>query len=258
MTPDPALQFYEQLASDYHLIFADWKESVQKQGEILDHIIRAQMSFVPSSVLDCSCGIGTQAIGLAMRGYQVHATDLSPTAVERAAIEAKSFGVSLTFGVADLRDLDTVVSGSFDVVLSCDNALPHLLSREDLLLAAHSMKSKLKPDGLLLVSIRDYDSIVAEKPCSTTPQIIDTPSGRRIVFQVWDWLKDGRTYQIHQFIIRQTQEKWNTAHYTTLYRTLLRDELGQILQDVGFKKLDWLMPSISGYYQPIVVAHNSF
>jgi methylase of polypeptide subunit release factors len=48
-----------------------------------------------STVLDCACGLGTQAIGLARRGCTVHATDLSPAAIARAARDAESFGAAL-------------------------------------------------------------------------------------------------------------------------------------------------------------------
>ncbi len=33
-------QFYDQFANDYQLIFADWKQAVERQGEILDAFIR--------------------------------------------------------------------------------------------------------------------------------------------------------------------------------------------------------------------------
>src|SRR5919199_146179 len=142
---ESAQSFYDDLADDYHLIFGDregWERQVCRQGEVLDGLIRAEMGTEPLSVLDCSCGIGTQAIGLALHGHEVHATDLSPESVERASREAKTFGVPVTFGVADFRALDAQVAGTFDVVISCDNALPHLLSSEDLLLAARSIWAK--------------------------------------------------------------------------------------------------------------------
>src|SRR5437868_676453 len=100
------LQFYEGLADEYHLLFADWREEVIMQGEALDTLIRRLVGPSASTVLDCACGIGTQAIGLAKRGYTVYATDFSPTAIERAAREAASFGVALTFTIADFRALD--------------------------------------------------------------------------------------------------------------------------------------------------------
>ena len=128
------LDFYNRLAGDYHLIFEDWDTSVKRQGKVLDRIIQSQLGISRNnlSVLDCSCGIGTQAIGLALLGYNVHATDLSPKAVSRAEREAVRLGANLTFGVADFRTLNDQIKGDFDVIISCDNSLPHLLDDRDL------------------------------------------------------------------------------------------------------------------------------
>src|SRR4051812_6471810 len=166
--PDSVTGFYDGMADAYHLLFADWDASVRRQGTILDRLISGQIGAAPHTVLDCSCGIGTQAIGLALRGYQVHGTDISSAAVERAEREAVRVGATLTTGVADLRALDTV-PGTYDVVLSCDNALPHLLTDDDLGRAATGMWSRLRPGGLLVVSIRDYDALSAEKPRAELP-----------------------------------------------------------------------------------------
>lgn len=43
-------------------------------------------------MLDASCGIGTQAIGLARAGFTVTATDISLVSVERCAREAAAAG----------------------------------------------------------------------------------------------------------------------------------------------------------------------
>jgi SAM-dependent methyltransferase len=254
--PDPTLQFYQSLASDYHLIFADWQRSVRWHGEVLDEIIRASLGGPPDSLLDCTCGIGTQAIGLALRGYTVHATDLSPAAVERARREAASLGASLTFGVADLRTLATQVPGTFEVVIACDNALPHLLGDEDLSEAVRNIYAKLQTDGLFLASIRDYDQLRAEKPRSTSPRVFDDPGGRRIAFQVWDWSEDGSTYLVHLFILREGEGDWQVKHFATHYRALLRHELSRTLREAGFTEIEWQMPAESGYYQPVVKARK--
>ncbi len=254
---DSVMQFYDQLAGAYHLIFADWRQAIRRQGGVLDEIIRHQLEGAPLSVLDCSCGIGTQAIGLAERGYRVHGTDISAAAVGRAKREAELAGVEITFGVADLRALDTQIDGRFEIVMSCDNALPHLLSAEDVRLAVHNMGAKLRDGGLLLVSARDYDALVAERPRSTLPRVFDDADGRRVVFQVWDWLDDGRTYTVTQFILHEKKEgAWETNSYATRYRALSRHELDEVLDDEGFSDVTWLMPDESGYYQPIVTARK--
>ena len=253
---DPVARFYDDLASDYDLRFADWKTSVLWQGEVLDKVIRGQIAPGSLAVLDCACGIGTQAIGLAARGYRVYATDISPAAVSRAGEEAASFGVPLTTGSADLRTLASQVPGEFDVVLACDNALPHLLTEDELLLAVRNMRAKTRRRGLLLTSIRDYDQIVTQRPRSELPRVFDGPDGRRIVFQVWDWEGDGRTYMFHLFIVRHVGSGWRTAHRAARYRALLREELSGILREARFSDVRWLMPDESGYYQPLVVARN--
>src|SRR5215468_9252965 len=86
---DEALAFYDQLAAQFHLVYGDWRgRAVPHQGAVFDAVLRAALGPGPFTVLDCACGIGTQAIGLALLGHQVHATDLSPRAVDRAAREA--------------------------------------------------------------------------------------------------------------------------------------------------------------------------
>lgn len=251
---DEVRAFYDQFAESYHLIFADWRASVARQAAILDQVIQDELGAGPHRILDCACGIGTQAIGLASLGHRIHATDLSSAAVARAEREALAAGVSLTFGTADMRTLEQQVPGTYDVVLACDNALPHLESDRDLRLAAANMASKLRPGGLFLASIRDYDHLIQTRPGSDMPRVFDSPDGRRITFQVWDWSPDGNAYQVHQFLLQQTGDGWRTDHLETPYRALLREDLGVALETAGFELLRWHAPDASGFYQPIVTA----
>jgi len=78
------LDFYESLADYYHLIFEDWDRSIHQQAKVLDLLISRELSGRPLKILDCACGIGTQALGFASLGHQVVASDLSATEVRRA------------------------------------------------------------------------------------------------------------------------------------------------------------------------------
>ena len=241
----------------YHLIFANWRDAVVHHGEILDKLIRTQINVSSAtSLLDCSCGIGTQAIGLALRGYRVHASDISAKAVERAKKEAQALNAPVTFSVADFRYLDKQVEGIYTVVLSCDNSLPHLLTDDDILMAIRSMRTKLEKDGLLLISIRDYDRIVREKPRVDLPRVFDSDEGRRIPFQVWDWDAAGIAYIVHHFIIKQAGTAWETLYHQTHYRALQRAELTHFLEEAGFNDIRWHMPHESAYFQPVVTVRK--
>jgi SAM-dependent methyltransferase len=245
------LGFYEGLASEYHLMFADWKEEILRQGVILDEFIRRHFGSEARTVLDCACGIGTQAIGLATRGYTVHATDLSPQAVERAAREAGAMGSSITWGVADFRALELTIHDTFDVVICLDNAVSHLLADDDLKLlsAEPGVLTSLK---LGLPGV--YSQAGSDLPRGTVPRVFDDADGRRIAFQVWDWNVGGKSYTINQFFVRQVEGEWRTSHHSTQFRALLRDELGSILKTAGFNEIKWHMPEESKFYQPIVSA----
>src|SRR5712671_7650069 len=110
-------RFYNELSDVYHLIYPDWEQSMGRQASVLDSIIRERLGTGIKSVLDTSCGIGTQALGLAQSGYMVTGSDTSPLAIERAQREAEKRSLRITFGVADMRRCDEAHTGQFDVVL---------------------------------------------------------------------------------------------------------------------------------------------
>lgn len=249
-------QFYDSLAASYHLIFADWRASVTRQGGILSGLIGHHLGDSQKRVLDCACGIGTQACGLALNGYSVHGTDLSPQAIEEAKHNAQSFGLEMTFGVADFRELEQHVSGTFDAVICCDNSIAHLHTEDDLARAFRSMAAKVAPGGLLMVSLRDYDKAIQEKPRSTLPAVAEREDGRSIVFQVWDWAEDSKSYMLNHFTVRQNGDGWQTMCNVSHLRAWKRSEVTAALARTNLTGITWHMPESSGYYQPIVMAHN--
>jgi len=246
-------KFYDDLADDYHLIFENWEKSCQRQAQILDKIIRGFIKGKRSSkkLLDCSCGIGTQSLGLAQKGYEVWATDISSKAIHRAKKEAKKCGVEIQFAVADMRELSSKLKEKFDIIISCDNSLPHIVEKKDVLLALKNIYSQLETGGSFVASIRDYDAILKQKPSSTSPAIFD--NGKRIVFQTWKW-KSENVYDLHHFILSKQKTGWETKVRTTQYSALLRSEISDLLKKIGFTKIIWKMPNKTKYYQPIVIA----
>ncbi|MGH3759278.1 class I SAM-dependent methyltransferase [Actinophytocola sp.] len=205
----------------------------------------------PATLYDCTCGIGTQALPLAAKGFRVNGSDLSAAAVERARAEARERGVDVRLDVADVRALP---SRRFDAVLACHNSLPHLLTDADLAAAVRSVRGCLDPGGLFLASIRDYDAILRDGTSGVMPVVHGTGARRRIVGQAREWAPDRRTVEINVFILRPKGDGWTTAVRSTTYRTLRRDELTTVLTAGGFDEVRWLMPAESGYYQPVVLA----
>jgi glycine/sarcosine N-methyltransferase len=234
------------------LIFDDWHRAIERQARILNPLLVTQLPGRPLKILDCACGIGTQAIGLAEFGHKVTASDLSEAAVTRARHEAKSRGVDISFFVSDMTILAEIVGNDFDVVAALDNALPHL-SSEQVRRTVRAIGSKLGPNGRFIASIRDYDALIAQKPAMQQPAFYGRKGERRIVHQVWDWIDTAR-YVVHLYITEESNGTWSTHHFASEYRCILRRELSNELESAGFTDVRWLMPDESGYYQPIVLA----
>lgn len=242
-------EFYDSLAGDYDRMFADWWTSARGQGDVLDRLFRAHGHAPGATVLDCTCGIGTQALPLAALGYRVTGSDLSPGAVERARAEAERRGIRLTLGVSDVRALD---AGRFDVVLSGDNSLPHLRTDPDLAAALAAIHRSVRPGGLFVASVRDYDALARDRVTGVMPTAHEQDGGRRVVGQAWTWSDDMRTVTFDLFMLDQHGADWHTTVRTTTYRAWRRAELTHAIESAGFTDVTWHEAADSGYHQPIV------
>ena len=147
--------FYDNMASQYDKLFLDWQAATQEQAVILDRIFRDYGFDRSAHVLDCACGIGTQAIGLAALSYRVTASDISDGELAEAKTRAEEQDVDIRFEHADFCALSETFSEQFDIVIAMDNALPHMLTEEALDKAVKSIVSRIRPGGIFVASIRD-------------------------------------------------------------------------------------------------------
>ena len=69
--------FYDDMATSYDKLFLDWQATTQEQALILEKLFADNGFSKSAHILDCACGIGTQAIGLAALGYDVVGSDIS-------------------------------------------------------------------------------------------------------------------------------------------------------------------------------------
>ena len=245
--------FYDNMASQYDKLFFDWKATTQEQAVILNNIFHSYGFDKTASVLDCACGIGTQAIGLASIGYHVTASDISEGELAEARERATQNGVEIRFAHADFCALSETFSDQFDIVIAMDNALPHMLTSEALGKAVKSIMGQVKPEGIFIASIRDYDSLLMSKPPYSPPYIHKTNNGQRVSFQTWTW--DNDNYRLTQYII-DDEASLTISKFECEYRATRRDELTQLFFASGCNDVVWKFPEETEFYQPIVVARK--
>ncbi|MBQ4531256.1 MAG: class I SAM-dependent methyltransferase [Lachnospiraceae bacterium] len=246
--------FYNNLATQYDKLFLDWQATTREQAEILNKIFENNGFDHTAKILDCACGIGTQSIGIATLGYNVMASDISEGELAEAEKRARENKVKICFKQADFCALSDTFTEKYDIVIAMDNALPHMLSSSDLEAAIKSIANQIEKNGIFVASIRDYDSLLMEKPPYSPPYIHKTDKGQRVSFQTWVWNDDN--YKLTQYII-DDEETLQVSKFECEYRATRRAEMTELLLAHGCSKVEWKFPDETGFYQPIVIARKA-
>lgn len=113
-------------------------------------------------VLDCACGTGQLAVGLAGLGLDVVAADASDGMVRRTQELADELGVSLRALRATWQELpDHLDDSAFDLVFCVGNSLGHAERASGRLSALAAMARLLDPGGRLVLTSRNWESVRA-------------------------------------------------------------------------------------------------
>ena len=239
--------FYDGFAARYHLIYEDWDASVARQGAALDALFREHF---PGArvVVDVAVGIGTQGLGLRMLGYQVIGSDLSFAAVRRAAGEAEQRDVPLPLYVADFQRLPLPTGGA-NVIVCCDNALPHLPSPRAIRATLQEWYRCLRAGGGCLVSMRDYGEPPPPGTVEEHPYGERSWNGHRYALrQVWTW--NGPRYDVALTMTALDDNSPPLPAIATSYLAISTSQVLQLMQKAGFQDVR----RIDGrFFQPVLV-----
>ncbi|MER6940576.1 class I SAM-dependent methyltransferase [Nocardioides sp. NPDC127514] len=151
---------YEALAEVYEWLISDAKLAPAEFAASFDDVL----GLLPSDahVLDCSCGTGQLAVGLAGRGLQVVATDASEAMVRRTAELSNEFRAPVRTVRADWQELpDHFDDDTFDMVFCVGNSLHHAEGTRGRVAALESMSRLLRRGGRLVLTSRTWELVRA-------------------------------------------------------------------------------------------------
>jgi SAM-dependent methyltransferase len=199
-------------------------------------------------VHDAAVGIGTQALGLLALGFRVTGSDLSPAAVHRARREAAARHLALGCFVADFRALP-LRAASADVVIVCDNALPHLETPRDIETALGECFRCARPGGGCLVSMRDYGPPPPSGTVEVRPYGERAWAGRRYhLRQVWSWR--GARYDLSFEITPVDSVDERAIILKSSYLAIPLAQVAELMSAVGFQDVRRVNDR---FFQPVLV-----
>lgn len=154
-----------------------------------------------------------------------------------------------------MKQLEQICQDPFDLILACDNAVPHLLSKKEILKTFKGFYSGIIPGGGCLISVRDYGTIDRiGQDTRLVPRLThQTEDGRLILFDLWEF--DGDKYQITTYILEELDGKdlKATAVRGGKYYCIEMDELEHLFLQAGFQKVITIRDR---YFQPLLLAQK--
>lgn len=229
-------EFYDAIADYYPMFYKDWDVQLEREGLGLRSIFRGKGVL---KVLDVACGAGTQTIPMAQLGYEVVAIDPSGGMLAKAKALADERGVSdkATFLQGSFDDLMHLVEAPFDAIVCKGNALPHLITDEEIETALLTFFELLRPGGLLVVGMRDFDYFLEHRPTFLPGFHHISEDGEEfITYEIWEW-RDGPPITTTQnlYITQGMSHDLRTIKRSVMFRPLSIEEVRVVLSELSFE-----------------------
>ncbi len=157
---------YDTLAGVYEFLVPEALLSPEGSAAAFEEVLA---DLPPGArVLDCACGTGTLAAGLALRGFDVSASDASPEMVART----RALGVR-----AEVRRWEDLDGGPYDAVFCVGNSITHARDRRA---ALSAMRGVLRDGGVLALTSRTW-----ERPQEEGEEVVERGGRRARVTYAW-------------------------------------------------------------------------
>ena len=184
-----------------------------------------------ATLLDCACGTGRDLLMFRSMGLKVFGSDLSDSML----IQAKQNigGSDIPLQKASYCNLSENYNKQFDAVVCLSNSINEPLEDAETLRALCSMKSALRPGGLLVFDQGQTD-LTMQNPPSFAPILNNRDFTR---FFTMEYSGDVQTVNIFDFI--HTADTSDFQHFSIKIRIRLLDSWRRLLREAGFDDVDF-------------------
>lgn len=182
------------------------------------------------TVLDCACGTGQHLYMLSQSGYQVSGSDYSASMLQATKKNLAERNITIPLKQCDFRYLEQAFDGQFDAIVCLTTSLPHLHTDEDLLKALCSMKDRLNPHGLLVLT-------QGTTHYNLTLPAIEVVINREDFSRIFVKERDDRFQTIHILDLYHSPQRMEQNQYDVVYRILLDEDYRRLLSQAGYTNI---------------------
>jgi hypothetical protein len=154
-----------------------------------------------------------------------------------------------------MRRCAEVHGSGFDVVLSADNSIPHLLSDDAIREALGNFHQCIRPGGITILGLRDYLTEERSSPRLVPYGFRSDGDDRYFVVQTRDW--DGDFYDVAMYFIREGRgsRPATVIAGSSRYYAVPIDRLVSLLEESSFIEIQRL-DGVLYQHQPVLVARR--
>lgn len=131
------------------------EKASQASNAVIENILK---KYRVKTVLDMTCGTGSQVFWLAKKGYQVTGSDINAKMLKVATEKIKQNQLPVKLLKGDVR---TLQAGEFDAIITIFNAVGHL-TKADFEKAMQNIHRNLKPGGLYIFDIFNLNYLLKD------------------------------------------------------------------------------------------------
>lgn len=215
----------------YAEIMVDWDQRLDREGPFFQ---RAFSSVGAQRVLDCACGTGHHVRLFVRWGLDAVGSDVSPARIEEARRQAREAGAAVRFEVADFRRLPEVFAQPFDAVV-CTGSLPLAGSPDAIREAVASMRDVLRPDGLLLLQCRNFETMPEGRTLVQDPHVRQVDDREILLLEIFRKIR--RRCERTVVVLEKQAGKWSKRQHHEQAWALKQEELESMLTEAGLGRI---------------------
>ncbi len=230
------LSHYSAKSSHYNKEAEHYDTFNEKNSELINQVIEKTLKkYRVKTVLDFTCGTGSQVFWLAKRGYEVIGSDINLNMLKIARGKARKEKLDVKLRKGDMR---TIKVGKFDAVITIFNAVGHL-TKLDFEKAMQNVHENLNDGGLYVFDIFNLSYLMKDNNITNLTidwqKITGNTKVREIQYSTID--QDGILASYTISYVQKDSNKPKMSRSEQTLQVYTAKQLKEMLQRNGFKVL---------------------